>query len=162
MKKIIFIFALIFFIQSNVFAQRHGAYVGTGLDLTIAGNLYGFQAGVELNRHRIGFLHEQRFKYQANKYSTPYQFNALVYEFDFFRDKHINIGLLLRAGFVNDQFLVIVPAISVDYIFNDYWKINMVSGIRVEKPAIAFNLFFNLPFKKNEFEEYQKKHYSHH
>jgi hypothetical protein len=162
MKRYYFIFVWLFLVSSNTFAQRHGVYAGAGFDFTIAGNLYSLQTGVELNRHRLGFLYESRMDYQSSPYSKAYNFKALLYEFNFYREKHLHVGLLLRGGFTNDQFVVVVPALSLGYIFNDYWKINMVSGIRAEKPAIAFNLFFNLPFKKNEFKSYKQSYHSNH
>jgi hypothetical protein len=162
MKVFLIIFSFIFCANTDLFAQRHGVYAGTGFDFTIAGNLFAIQTGVELNRHRVGLLYETRLGYQDSPYSKSYNLKALMYEFTFYREKHLKVGILFRGGFVNNDFLVVVPAITLGYIFNDYWKINMVSGIRAEKPAIAFNLFFNIPFKKNEYNDYKKSYHSHH
>jgi hypothetical protein len=148
-----FAFLLILILGSgNVFAQRHGAYAGVGTEITVSGEFLSFQAGVELNRHRIGLVYEIPFSNEEDPFdSEDYNFKALLYEFTFYREKNIQLGALLRGGFSNDDFVVIVPALSTGFIFNDYLKINVITGIRGEKPAFGINLFFNLPFKKHEF-----------
>ncbi len=149
-----FLYLLPFFLSlfiTDARAQRHGAYAAAGTEFTVGGNFWGFQAGVELNRHRFGVLYELRFDAEKNPYNEDYNLKALVYEYTFYREKHLNMGVMLRSGLSNDQFVVVVPALTTAFIFNDYLKLNMITGVRGEKPAIGFNLFFNIPFKKHEY-----------
>jgi hypothetical protein len=84
--KYIFSFLFIAFIHLNAFSQRHGVYVGSGIDFTYAGKLIAYQAGVELNRHRIGFLYEERFDKFDNQYSPSYNLKGAQYVYTVYRE----------------------------------------------------------------------------
>ena len=58
---------------------------------------------------------------------------------------------MLRAGFVDSEFLVYIPSLIVDFVFSDYFKLALSAGARGQNPAVGLNMFFNIPFKKNEF-----------
>ena len=76
---------------------------------------------------------------------------GLQYQYTFYREKNIHVGIMIRAGTVDQQFFAYVPSLMFDYIFNDYLKMNVSVSVRGQLPAIGFHVYVNLPFKKDEF-----------
>ena len=133
------------------YGQRHGVFLGGGTELTVSGPFGAAYAGVELNRHMVGFIYAKKINESDNKYSPPYHFGGMLYQFTFLREKNVMLGGMFRAGFVDSEFLVYIPSLVIDYIFSDYFKISVYVGGRGQNPAIGYNMFVNIPFKKHEF-----------
>jgi hypothetical protein len=89
--------------------------------------------------------------YSDNEYTPPNKFYGATYQYTFYREKHLQLGAMMRVGMVDKQFLVHVPSFIVDFVFNDYLKVAMTVGSRGKNPSYGLNAYSNLPLKKNEF-----------
>jgi len=146
--KIIITIILFLVLHLSFKAQRHGVSVGLGTEVTVGGAFGNVHVGVELNRHHIGFTHGQKMRYSDNEFNPANKYFGGYYQFTFYREQHLQLGGMFRAGFVDDHFFTYIPSLMVDYVFNDYFKLNLGVGVRGQKPSTALTLSYNIPFKK--------------
>lgn len=138
-------------ITISAYGQRHGVVFGVGSEMTVTGPFGAAYGGVELNRHFFGGFYASKINYNANEYSPPHRLAGGFYQFTFYRETNLQVGAMLRAGFVDSEFFVYLPSLVVDYVMSDYFKLSLTAGARGQNPAIGLNAFFNIPLKKNEF-----------
>lgn len=138
-------------IQSIGLGQRHGVFLGVGTEYTVGGLIGNLSTGVELNRHSFGLTYLRKVDYSSNEYNPSSELWGVSYQFVFYREKHLQLGGMIRTGFVDDQFLVHVPSLTTEFVFNDFMKLMLTVGARGKQPAYGLNFYFNLPLKKNEF-----------
>jgi len=90
----------------------------------------------------------RKIKTSENVYNPPDQFWGVSYQYTFYRERHLQVGALLRLGFVENEFLTHVPSLVFDFIINDYWKVSTRASVRGEQASYGLSLVFNIPFKK--------------
>jgi hypothetical protein len=117
----------------------------------VGGPVGALMLGVELNRHSFGFTTASKIGYSYNIYNPSNNYKGIQYQYTFYREKNLHVGIMLRGGHVDDQFLAYVPALMFDFIFNDYLKFAVSAGVRGQLPSVGFYLSGNLPLKKHEF-----------
>lgn len=131
--------------------QRHGAFVSIGNEFTVGGQIGSLKLGVELNRHLFGITGATKIKFSKHIYNPSNNYTGAFYQFTFYREQNLNVGIMLRGGYVDDRFFAYVPSLMFDFLFNDYLKMAVSAGVRGNLPSVGFNLSFNIPFKKHEF-----------
>jgi len=151
MMKVFILSLFLGLIVHSGYSQRHGLFVGLGMDYTVGGQIGNIHTGIELNRHIFGFMYSKKVFVPKNKYNPSSQFSGITYQFTTYRENHFQLGFMLRAGLMDDKFLVYFPSIMFDFVFNDFIKFNINLGLRAQLPAYGFQLSFNIPFTKNEF-----------
>ena len=103
---------------TTAYTQRHGAYLGVGTEFTVGGQVGSLHLGAELNRHIFGISLATKISSSDNTYNPANDYIGLQYQFTFYREKNLNVGIMIRAGTVDEQFYALAPSLNFDYIFN--------------------------------------------
>ena len=110
-------------------------------ELTGVGTYWSLYGGLGLGkRHTFGVLFEDRFNKYDSKFNESAFMTGLYYRFLIFQDTKMNASIMLRGGYVNDKFLILVPSLMAGYNFNERFSFNFWGTYRSELAAVALGL----------------------
>ncbi len=122
-------------------------YVGIITESTVSGGLAGFYAGAFLGkRFGIGAYYETPTSSFDNDFNGNRSAAGVFGSYVLLKENKLDLSVLLRAGFENEKFVIIVPSVVMGYAVSQRFHISMLGGFRYEKPSIGLTLGYR--FKK--------------
>ena len=122
-------------------------YVGMIFESTVAGGLGGFYAGTFVGkRFGLGAYYERPTSNFDSQFNENRAYAGIYGSYNLLQESKIDLGILLRIGFENEQFVVIAPSLVTSYAISQRFHISLLAGYRYEKPALGLTLGYR--FKK--------------
>lgn len=128
MKKVLLLIGVITKLQAQV-------VITPALQANLWDQSAGLMIGYQLNQHTLCVNYQIGHQYEEQ---------SLFYRYSFTNSNAFNIGLSMKAGYINDYFRVSLPGLEQSFVFN---KCSLDIGIRpsfrglvVLEPRFTFKL----------------------
>ncbi len=145
--KIKHLFILLFLFSLCKSEAQTTPWFGTSVEWTVAGSLAGAYAGLDISdKFGAGSFYETRTKRFDSRFNENLSFLGAFVSYTLIQENKLQAGLMLRGGYENDRFIILVPSLKLDYRLSDRLRLFTLSGFRSEKPSMSLGLSFH--FKK--------------
>lgn len=151
-----FLAVILLFLSVNLSAQTDSEpkkspfnpYVGLIFESTVSGGLGGFYGGTFIGkRFGTGIYYEIPTSEFDSQFNENRSYLGIYGTYTLLSESKIDLGLLLRIGFENEQFVVIAPSLVTSYAVSQRFHISLLAGYRYEKPALGLTIGYR--FKKS-------------
>ena len=138
---------ILIFVFINCFCARSQVmpHVGVLIESTVAGTFDGVYAGIHIGRRlSIGTFYERRLNRFESKFSENYYLAGLYGSWMFLINEKVSLSVILRGGFYNKQFLLVVPSFGTTIKVAKRINVIVASTYRAESPSVGLGLTVNL------------------
>ncbi|WP_424963646.1 hypothetical protein [Ekhidna sp.] len=143
MKKLLIIFVLLVGASFSGFAQTLTGQ--TYLQNTVMGLQKGFGLRIQTNKGLgVGLVHQSNLRSTKEGLNEKYPFYGIETVVPLTKCGNMRFFLTPKAGFVNEDFFVLIPEVETEIKITDTFSAAITAGIRARESATGIKLLIHL------------------